>query len=126
MRSENSRAAAEIGKSIGVSTVATLAAVLVFALFIKLFSIGSAVIMPINQIIKMLAILLGCILCLKPGKNLIKGLLSGAGVVLLTYLLFAAIAGEISFGWGNVLDFVFGCITGAIGGVLCAILKNGK
>ena len=48
MRGEVGRAAAEIGKGVCVAAVVTLAAVLVFALLIKLFSIGSSVIMPVN------------------------------------------------------------------------------
>ena len=42
----------EVAKSVGLSVVFTLAAVLVFALVIKLCSLGSSVIMPVNQVIK--------------------------------------------------------------------------
>ena len=73
MLSDGGRVSAEMGKSVCVSVIFTLAAVLIFALFIKLFSIGSSVITPVNQIIKMLAIFIGCILCLKPGKTALKG-----------------------------------------------------
>ncbi len=124
MRSEGGRVAAEMGKSVCVSVIFTLAAVLIFALFIKLFSIGSSVITPVNQIIKMLAIFIGCILCLKPGKTALKGAGCGAAVVVLTYFLFAIIAGEISFGWGNVLDFVFGAVAGGISGIIASLVKS--
>lgn len=126
MHSEGGRVAAEMGKSVCVSIVFTLAAVLVFALFIKLFSIGSTVIMPINQVIKMLAIFLGVFLCLKPGKTALKGAICGAAVVILTYFLFAIIAGEISFGWSNVLDLLFGVIAGLISGIIASLVKSGK
>ena len=49
MQSEGGRAAAEVGKGIALAAVCTLAMVLIFALFIKLFSIGSSVIVPVNQ-----------------------------------------------------------------------------
>ena len=60
MQSEGGRAAAEVGKGIALAAVCTLAMVLVFALFIKLFSIGSAVIVPGKPGLKVLALLLGC------------------------------------------------------------------
>lgn len=124
MQSERGRAAAEVGKGICVAVVLTLALVLVFALFIKLFSIGSSVIMPVNQIIKLLAVFTGCLLCLKPGKSVVKGLIVGAGVIVLTYFLFAAIAGEISIGWSNLLDLLFGAAAGGISGAICALVKG--
>ena len=119
MQGEVGRAAAEIGKGICVASVVTLAAVLVFALLIKLFSIGSSVIMPVNQLIKMAAIFVGCFFCIKPGKAFFKGIASGILVVLLTYFIFAILAGEISFGWSNVLDLLFGAIAGGN----CAVVK---
>lgn len=124
MRGEVGRAAAEIGKGVCVAAVVTLAAVLVFALLIKLFSIGSSVIMPVNQLIKMAAIFTGCFVCLRPGRALAKGAICGVVVILATYFLFAIVAGEISFGWKNVLDWLFGGVVGAISGIVCAAVKG--
>ncbi|HIY45246.1 MAG TPA: TIGR04086 family membrane protein [Candidatus Borkfalkia excrementipullorum] len=126
MQSEGGRAAAEVGKGIALAAVITLALVLVFALFIKLFSIGSSAIMPVNQVIKVLAIFLGCFFCLKPGKTALKGAICGLGTVIVTYFLFAIIAGEISFGWGNVLDFVFGALAGGISGAIRSLVRSGR
>ena len=103
------RAAAEIGKSICVSAVFTLAAVLVFALFIKLFSIGSSVIMPVNQIIKMLAIFLGCFLCIRGSRPVLRGAASGVGVTIVTFFLFESLRGN--------------CLSG---GVICSISCSGR
>ena len=126
MQSEGGRAAAEVGKGIALAAVCTLAMVLVFALFIKLFSIGSSVIVPVNQVIKVLAIFLGCFFCLKPGKTALKGALCGLGAAIVTYFIFAAIAGEISFGWGNVLDLLFGAIAGGVSGAIKALARGGR
>ncbi len=124
MQSEKGRAAVRIGKSICVSALLTLAAVLLFALLIKLFSWGSSVIMPVNQVIKLVCVALGCIFCLAGEKPLLCGVISGLGTTLLTYFLFSAIAGSITFGWGNVLDLVFGAAAGAIGGALAVLLRG--
>lgn len=115
---------AEIAKSVGLSVVFTLAAVLVFALVIKLFSLGSAVIMPVNQVIKYLAIFLGCFFCIRTDKRIAKGAVSGFCVAVLTYFIFAAIAGSISFGWANIIDFICGALAGAISGAIAGLVRS--
>lgn len=124
MRGAKKEAAAEVGKSVCIAAIVTLAAVLVFALLVKLFSIGSGAITAVNQVIKAVAIFVGCMVCVKPGRGLLKGLVSGVAVIILTYFLFAILAGEISFGWTNVLDIVFGALVGAVSGFVAGFVKN--
>ncbi len=124
MRGAKKEAAAEVGKSVCIAAIVTLAAVLVFALLVKLFSIGSGAITAVNQVIKAVAIFVGCMVCVKPGRGLLKGLVSGVAVIILTYFLFAILAGEISFGWTNVLDLVFGALVGAVSGFVAGFVKN--
>ena len=78
------KGAAQIGKGACVSIIFTLAAVLLFALAIKLFSIPSAAITPVNQVIKFLAVFLGCFFCIKPEKAFFKGIACGAIVAVVT------------------------------------------
>lgn len=124
MRGAKKEAAAEVGKSVCIAAIVTLAAVLVFALLVKLFSIGSGAITAVNQVIKAVAIFVGCMVCVKPGRGLLKGLVSGVAVIILTYFLFAILAGEITFGWTNVLDIVFGALVGAVSGFVAGFVKN--
>ena len=124
MRGAKKEAAAEVGKSVCIAAIVTLAAVLVFALLVKLFSIGSGAITAVNQVIKAVAIFVGCMVCVKPGRGLLKGLVSGVAVIILTYFLFAILAGEITFGWTNVLDLVFGALVGAVSGFVAGVVKN--
>ena len=114
----------EVAKSVGLSVVFTLAAVLVFALVIKLCSLGSSVIMPVNQVIKYLAIFLGCFFCIRSQKRIAKGAISGFCVALLTYFIFAAIAGSISFGWSNIIDFICCALAGAISGAIAGLVRS--
>lgn len=123
MSSESRRLLTQTCRSICVSALIVLAAVLVFALFIKLFSISSAVIMPVNQVIKLLSVAAGCILCLRE-KPVLCGAAAGAGTAVVTYFLFSAVAGAISFGWGNVADFLFGAAAGAVGGGIAGVVRS--
>ena len=124
MRGVRKETAVEVGKCVCVAAIVTLAAVLVFALIVKLFSIGSVAITAVNQVIKAAAIFVGCLVCVKPGRGLVKGLISGVGVIVITYFLFAILAGEISFGWTNVLDLLFGALVGAVSGFIAGYIKN--
>ena len=124
MRGAKKEAAAEVGKSVCIAAIVTLAAVLVFALLVKLFSIGSGAITAVNQVIKAVAIFVGCMVCVKPGRGLLKGLVSGVAVIILTYFLFALLAGGIAFGWASVLDLVFGAFVGAVSGFVAGFVKN--
>ena len=123
MSGESRRLVAQTCKSVCVSALIVLAAVLVFALFIRLFSISSAVIMPVNQVIKLLSVAAGCILCLRE-KPVLCGAAAGAATAVVTYFLFSAVAGAISFGWGNMADFLFGAAAGAVGGAIGGIIRG--
>ena len=85
---------------------------------------GIGAITAVNQVIKAVAIFVGCMVCVKPSRGLLKGLVSGVAVIILTYFLFAILAGEISFGWTNVLDLVFGALVGAVSGFVAGFVKN--
>ena len=89
-------------------------------------TIGSSVITPVNQVIKALAIFLGCLLSLRDTKGWLKGAIAGILVILFTYFIFAIIAGEISFGLSNVLEFLFGGVAGAISGVIAVNLHGAQ
>lgn len=125
-KSEWSGGAAQVAKSVGISVVVTLAAVLLFAFLIKIFSIGSSVITPVNQVIKALAIFVGCLFSLRESKGWLKGALSGVFVILLTYFIFAIIAREISFGVSNIIEILFGAVAGAISGVIAVNLRTSQ
>ena len=99
--------AVEVGKSVGISVIVTLAAVLLFAFLIKIFSIGSSVITPVNQVIKALAIFLGCLLSLRDTKGWLKGAIAGILVILFTYFIFAIIGEETGFVGASLVILLF-------------------
>lgn len=111
-------------KGVLVSVSFVLASVLLFATFMKLFNFSSGVIKPVNQVIKVLSVFCGAILCVCGNKGIIKGVIIGIFSVALTYLLFALMGGEGLFDVGFFLDVVFGAVIGAVSGVIAVNVKR--
>ena len=114
----------EIGKATGISLIFTLAAVLVFAFIIKLVSLDSGAIKPVNQFLKVISIFTGCYFSLNGRKGWLKGMITGLLVVVLTYFIFAIISGSIEFNVSVFLEVIFGCIIGGISGIITVNLKK--
>ena len=104
--------------------IITLIGVLIFAGVVKIAYLKSGVIKAVNQFIKVLSVFLGCFFHVKGRGGLLKGGLLGCFTAIITYLVFAFIGGETSFGVPFVLDLVFQLIIGAIAGIIIVNLKN--
>lgn len=111
-------------KSVLISVVFVLIGVLVFALFIKIFGFTSSVIRPTNQVIKVLSLFCGVMLCVRGEKGFIKGATVGIFSIVLTYFLFALLGGEGLFNISFILDVIFGAVIGAISGVIAVNVKK--
>ena len=116
----------QILKGVGVSLVVSLVGILVFAFVLRFVNIGDNLIKIINQVIKVLSVLLGVSLTLKKDKT--KGLLKGAGVgalyTLLAYLVFSVLVGNFNFGLSLVFDTIFAAVIGLICGVIFVNVKT--
>ena len=86
-----------------LSVCISLVLILIFAFIIKLTSMSDALIKPINQVIKIVSILIGTMFIVKKVKQ--KGLLLGAMVGLLysilAFVVFSILNGGFSFDWHN-------------------------
>lgn len=111
-------------KGVLLTLIINLLGVLIFSLIVKLTSLNSSVIKPVNQFIKVLAIFLGCFFNLKGKGGLIKGLIVGVIGCLITYLIFSLIAGGLSFGLSFLLDIIFGVVIGGISGILTVNVRK--
>lgn len=119
------KAVLQIVKATCAAVIFSLAFVLVFTLIIQLASLSSAVIKPVNQIFKVIAIAVGGLLFIRGEKGLIKGLIYGVCAVLVTYLLFSAISGSFAVTAFFALEILLGGAAGAISGVLAVNIKRG-
>jgi putative membrane protein (TIGR04086 family) len=114
----------QITKAVAMSVIVALALVLIFTFIIQIFSLPSSVIKPVNQVIKILCIVAGGLIFIRDEGGLVKGGIYGALAVIVTYLLFAIIAGEFAFSWTTIVEFIFGSIIGGIVGVIAVNIKK--
>ena len=114
----------QILKATCAAIVFSLAFALIFTLIIHLCSLPSAVIKPVNQVFKIIAIAAGGLLFIRGEKGLIKGAIYGVTALICTYLLFSLIGGRFSFSYLMIVEILIGGAAGAISGVLAVNLRS--
>ena len=104
----------------------SLLCVLIFAFIIKFTNISESAIMPINQVIKVLSILVGCWVASKKIKSngWLWGLIIGAIYTLLAFVVFSILDGEFRFTLNLLNDLVFGAVLGLISGIITFALRK--
>lgn len=114
----------QIAKGTVIVTVFSLAAVLVFALVIKIFSVPSEAITYVDQVIKAAAILVGCVFSVKEEKGILKGAITGIAGVVVTYFIFSAIGDEFSLSVFFLLELLFGAVIGGVSGIIAVNIRK--
>lgn len=106
--------------------VVSLLLILLFAFVIKLTNINDSWIKPINQIIKVLSILVGCFVAFKKydGKTITKGMFIGFFYTILAFLLFSILNGKFDFSFSLLFDILFGVATGFLSSIICNIVQK--
>lgn len=74
--------------------------VLVLALFAKLFNIPDGALPIINQVLKVIAVTIGMLLCVKNEKFILKALIGALIYWVLSFVLFSLLGG--AFHWGQI------------------------
>ena len=90
----------------------SLVSICVFAFLLRFFEISADLIKPINQIIKIISVLIGTFMSLKNIKEmgLITGFFIGVLYSFLAFLIFSILNGSISFNPSLLNDILFGGI----------------
>ena len=115
----------ETVKALIIAVILSLVSVLLAALVIKLFNLGNGAIPIINQVIKGVSILLGCLSAIKSKHNSwLKGIVIGILYIALSFVIFSLLDGEFSFGLGILNDVALGSITGLVSGILAGLKKQ--
>lgn len=121
----NSPVLANIFKGAIIAVSITLVLILLFAILIKIANIPDSVITPVNQVIKIVSIFVGCFLTLKkyPQKGLITGASIGAVYTILAFLVFSLLGGTFSINLSFLSDLFFSLIIGGLCGIFAVNKK---
>ena len=114
----------QIIKAAFAAILASLVFVLAFTFVIQIFSLPADIIKPINQIFKVISVAVGGLIFIGGERGLVKGVSYGAIASLLTFLLYASIAGAFNFAPKFIFEVLLGAVAGGISGVLAVNLKK--
>lgn len=113
----------DIIKGALISVSITLILILIFAVIIRFFNVSDGWIFPINQVIKVISIIIGLVAMLKGNseRGFLKGIILGAFYFLLSFCIFSILQGNFAISMKNIYDFI---LTTFMGGLLGIILVN--
>lgn len=97
--------------------------VLILALLVKLFSISTDALPIINQVIKVICIIIGVFVAVKEDKSLLKGAIAGIVYLILTTITFTLLGGE--FNWAQLgIDAGLFILCGSVCGGIIGARRN--
>lgn len=104
----------------------SLIAICIFAFVLRFCNIPVDAIKPINQVIKIVSVLIGVFIGLKKVKEmgLISGFCVGVLYTILAFIVFSILNGGFTFERTLINDLIFGGIAGAIAGIISINLKK--
>lgn len=114
----------QIAKATLAAILFSLVYVLIFTLVIQLAQLSANVIKPVNQVFKIIAIIIGGMLFIRGEKGYLKGAIAGLCTVILTYILFSVIGGSFSIAWTFVIEIIIGVAAGAVTGIIAVNVKK--
>ena len=109
-----------------IGVVVSILLVLLFAFVLKFVDLGSATISLVDQIIKVVSVVVAVIMLNKANGEglLLKGILAGAVYSVITFAVFSILNGGINFGLGIFTDIAFSALVGGISAILINIIKK--
>lgn len=108
-----------------VAVIISLVLVLVFALIVNLANVNENIILPVNEAIKVVSLLIGCFIGFRDMRSgVFKGAITGLLYTLLSILVFGIISHSVKFNLLSLVDVALGIIAGAISGILVVNLKK--
>ena len=111
-------------KAAAIAIVTALVFVLVFSFIVKLTGLSGGAVKVVNQFIKFVSLIVGCLFALGSEKGLISGCLAGLIFGVITYFLFGLISGGVSVGIEFIWEVMLCCVIGCLSGVLAVNVKK--
>jgi len=114
----------QILKGVGFALGFSFLAVIILANILRFTPLSDKIVYPVNQTVKVVAILLGSLLFIRGEKGFLKG---GAVALLfpaLSYLTFSAIGGDFSLSGWIFIELFLALFAGVIGGAVAVNLRR--
>lgn len=105
-------------KGLLIASILSLGMIVLFAFCMKWFDLSDVFIAPIVLGIKGLSVFVGAMIAVKGNsKGLFKGALFGVIYITFAFIIFAVLAGQMSFSLSTFLDVVFAALLGGLVGI---------
>lgn len=109
-----------------IGVVVSILLVLLFAFVLKFVDLNSNTISLVDQIIKVLSILVAVIMLnrLNGEGLLIKGIFTGAVYSLITFVVFSILNGGVNFSVAIFTDVIFSALVGGVVAILLNMIRK--
>ena len=109
-----------------VGVVTSILLVLLFAFILKFVDLNSGAITTIDQIIKIISILLAVLVLGKSSsdKLLLKGLIVGAIYSVITFIVFSILNGGVNLSIAIFTDIAFSALVGGVSAILVNLIRK--
>lgn len=114
----------EIFKGAGLALAFSFLSAIVLANVMRFSPLPDKVIYPVNQTVKVLAVLIGSLVFVRGEKGFLKGLGVGLIFTALSYLAFSAIGGDFSLSWLIIVEVLLSAFAGAVGGAIAVNMRR--
>ena len=118
------RAALEVVRTAFFTTIFSLFALALVAVFVKAYAPATLTVTAINWTVKCVGIFLFCMLSVGKERALFKGLAAGVLSAILTLFVFAAIGGGFYVDWLFLAELVLCAACGGAGALVGAKLRK--
>jgi putative membrane protein (TIGR04086 family) len=109
----------DILRGVLIAVIASLVGVLLLALIAKISGMSESVILPLNQVIKIASILVGCFFGLKDRtKGVFKGAVIGICYAVISIFIFLIVNRTLNGNSFSVIDLLANTAAGAVSGII--------
>ena len=113
-----------IVKAVLLTLGVSLLLAVTFAVVLRATSWGENIVYPVNQVIKVIAVMVGTLVFVRGEKGWLQGGIVGLLFTALSYLAFSSIGGDFSLSWLILLELGVAFLAGSLSGILAVNLRK--
>lgn len=113
-----------IVKGVALALAFSFLCAVIFASILRFAPLPDKVIYPVNQGIKLCAVVLGTLVFVRGEKGWLQGLAIALLFTALSYLAFSAIGGSFALSWLILVELLIAVVAGVLSGALSVNLKK--